>query len=103
MRSAYGRYLSQDRLETGAPRRDSFVEAKAGEDIGQIKSREDVTEEAKQTNQPEDISELSLTRSPIRFLGVLRLAPRLHSTRFHGCGMRDGRTWREGVLSFKHR
>jgi hypothetical protein len=39
-----------------------------------------VTEKAKQTNQPEDISELSLTRSPSRFLGVLRL---LRNTRFH--------------------
>jgi hypothetical protein len=30
-----------------------------------------VTEKAKQTNQQEDISELSLTGSPSRFLGVL--------------------------------
>jgi hypothetical protein len=42
-----------------------------------------VTEKAKQTNQQEDIPELSLTRSPSRFLGVLRLLPRLRNTRFH--------------------
>ena len=62
-----------------------------------------MTEKAKQTNQQEDISELSLTRSPSRFVGVLRLLPRLRNTRFRRCGLRDGRTWREGVLSFKHR
>jgi len=70
----------------GTPRtfsRGSHIEAKAGENIGQGKPREDVTEKAKQTNQPEDISELSLTRSPSRSLGVLRLSPRLRSTRFH--------------------
>ena len=78
-------------------------EAKAGENIGQGKPREDVTEKAKQTNQQEEISEVSLTRSPSRFVGVLRLLPRLRNTRFHGCGLRDGRTWREGVLSLKHR
>ena len=70
-----------------APRtfaRRSHAEAKAGENIGQSKPREDVvTEKAKQTNQREDISELSLTRSPSRFLGVLRLLPRLRNTRFH--------------------
>jgi len=48
------------------------------------------------------ISEVSLTRSPSRFVGVLRL-PRLRNTRFHGGGLRDCRTWREGVLSLKHR
>ena len=83
--------------------RRSHAEAKAGENIGQSKPREDVTEKAKQTNQQEDISELSLTRSPSRFLGVLRLLPRLRRTRFRGRGLRDGRTWREGVLSLKHR
>jgi len=31
------------------------------------------------------------------------LLPRLRNTRFHGWGLRDGRTWREGVLSFKQR
>lgn len=58
----------------GTPRtfsRGSHIEAKARENIGQGKSREDVTEKAKQTNQQEDISELSLTGSPSRFLGVL--------------------------------
>ena len=58
-------------------------EAKAGENIGQGKPGKAVTEKAKQTNQPEDISEPSLTRSPSRFLGVLRLLPRLRNTRFH--------------------
>ena len=83
--------------------RRSHSEAKAGENIGQGKPREDVTEKAKQTNQQEEISEVSLTRSPSRFVGVLRLLPRLRRTRFRGCGLRDGRTWREGVLSLKHR
>src|ERR1039458_10065191 len=83
--------------------RGSHAEAKAGENIGQSKPREDVTEKAKQTNQPEDISELSLTRSPSRFLGVLRLLPRLRNTRFHRRGLCDGRTWREGVLPLKQR
>jgi hypothetical protein len=62
-----------------------------------------MTEEARQTNQQEDISELSLTRSLSRFAGVLRLLPRLRDTRFRSCGLRDGRTWREGVLSLNHR
>ena len=42
-----------------------------------------MTEKATQTNQQGDISELSLTRSPSRFLGVLTLLPRLRNTRFH--------------------
>jgi hypothetical protein len=46
---------------------------------------------------------VSLIRSLSRIVGVLRLLPRLRSTRFHGCGLRDGRAWREGVLSFKYR
>jgi hypothetical protein len=58
-----------------------------------------VTEKTKQTNHQREIS---LTRSPRRFVGVLRL-PRLLNTRFYGRGLRDGRTWREGVLSLKHR
>jgi hypothetical protein len=33
-------------------------------------------------------------------VGVLRL-PRLRNARFHGGGLRDDRTWREGVLSLK--
>ena len=52
--------------------------------------------------QREAIFEVSLTRSPSRFVGVLRL-PRLRTTRFHGGGLPDDRTWREGVLSLKHR
>ena len=64
--------------------RRSHPEAKAGENIGQGKPREDVTEKAKQTNQQEDISEVSLTRSASRLLGVLRLLPRLRRSSFHG-------------------
>jgi len=64
--------------------RGGHTEAKAGKNTGQGKPREDVTKKAKQTNQPEDIPELSLTRSPSRFLGVLRLSPRLRSSSFHG-------------------
>ena len=63
--------------------RRGHTEAKAGENIGQGESREDVTEKAKQTNQQEEISEDSLTRSPSRLIGVLRLLPRLRSARFH--------------------
>jgi hypothetical protein len=62
-----------------------------------------VTEKTKQTNQRKQISEVSLTRSPSRCMGVLWLLPRLHNTRFHGGGLRDGRTWREGILSLKQR
>jgi hypothetical protein len=90
----------------GTPRtfsRGSYIEAKAGENIGQGKPREDVIEKAKQTDQQKQIAEVSLTRSPRRLLGVLRLLPRLRRTRFRGRGLRDGRTWREGVLSFKYR
>ena len=63
--------------------RRGHAEAKAGENIGQGKPREDVIEKAKQTDQQKQISEVSLTRSPSRFLGVLRLLPRLRNTRFH--------------------
>ena len=35
-------------------------------------------------------------------MGLLRL-PRSRNTSFYGPGLRDGRTWREGVLSLKHR
>jgi hypothetical protein len=90
----------------GTPRtfsRGSHIEAKAGENIGQGKPREDVIEKAKQTDQQKQIAEVSSTRSPSRLLGVLRLLPRLRRTRFRGRGLRDGRTWREGVLSLKHR
>ena len=59
-------------------------EAKAGENIGQGKPCEDVTETAKQTNRQEEISEVSLTRSPSRFLVVLRLLPRSRRSSFHG-------------------
>jgi hypothetical protein len=89
----------------GTPRtfsRRGRAEAKAGKNIGQGKPRKDVTEKAMQRIQREAISEVSLTRSPSRFVGVFRL-PRLRTTRFHGGGLPDDRTWREGVLSFKHR
>src|SRR5579862_9724387 len=56
-----------------------------------------------QTNQRQAISDVSLTRSPSRLVGVFRFLPRLRRSRFRGCGLRDGRTWREGVLSLKHR
>ena len=78
------------------------AEAKAGKNIGQDKPRKDVTEKAMQRIQRAAISEVSLTRSPSRFVGLLRL-PRLRTTRFHGGGLPDDRTWREGVLSLKHR
>jgi hypothetical protein len=55
-----------------------------------------------QTNQRVAMSEVSLTRSASRFVGVLRL-PRLCSTSFSRGRVRDDRTWREGVLSSKHR
>jgi hypothetical protein len=61
-----------------------------------------VTEKARQANQQQDFSEFSVSGSLSRFLGVLRL-PRLRNTRFHGSGLRDVRTWREGVLSLKQR
>ena len=64
--------------------RGSHTEAKAGENIGQGKPREDVIEKAKQTDQQKQISGVSLTRSPGRFVGVLRLLPRLRSSPFHG-------------------
>ena len=54
------------------------AEAKAGKNIGQDKPRKDVTERAMQRIQREEISEVSLTRSPSRFVGVLRVAPLAH-------------------------
>ena len=62
-----------------------------------------MTEKVEETNQQDEISEVSPTRSLGRFLGVLRLLPRLCSTSFNDWRLRDGRTWREGVFSFKHR
>src|SRR5208282_3818783 len=82
--------------------RGGHAQAKAGENTGQDKPRKDVTEKAMQRIQREAISEVSLTRSPSRFVGMLRL-PRLRTTRFHGGGLPDDRTWHEGVLSLKHR
>ena len=78
-------------------------EAKAGENIGQGKPRERRDRKDKANKSAGEIYEVSLTRSPSRLVGVLRLLPRLRRTRFRGCGLRDGRTWREGVLSLKHR
>jgi hypothetical protein len=89
----------------GTPRtfsRRGHSEAKAGENIRQGKPREDVSEKAKQ--QKEISPGVSLTRSPSRFMGLLRLLlPPLHNTRFHRWRLRDDRTWREGVLFLKHR
>jgi hypothetical protein len=62
-----------------------------------------VTEKAKETNQQEEISDVLLTRSLGRFVGVLGLLPSLRRSSFQGCRLRDGRTWREGILSLKHR
>jgi hypothetical protein len=62
-----------------------------------------VIKKANQTKQQEEISEVLLTRSLGRFVGVVRLLPRSRHTRFRSGGLRDGRTWREGVFSFKHR
>ena len=59
------------------------AEAKARKNIGQGNPREDVNEKARQTNQQAEISKVSLTRSPSRLVGVLRLLPRLRSTSFH--------------------
>ena len=62
----------------------SHAEAKAGENIGQGKAHKDVTEKAKKTNQHEEISEVSVARSLVRFVGVLRLLFRSRGTSFHG-------------------
>jgi hypothetical protein len=43
-----------------------------------------MTEKAKETNQQEEISDVSLTPSLGRFVGVLRLLPRLRRSSFHG-------------------
>lgn len=59
-------------------------EAKAGENIGQGKPREDVTEKAKETDHQEEISDASLTRSWGRFVGALRLLPRLRRSSIRG-------------------
>ena len=61
-----------------------------------------VTEKATQANGQEEISQVSPTRSPSRFVGVPRL-PRWRNARFHRWGLRHGRTWREGVLSLEDR
>jgi hypothetical protein len=92
----------------GTPRtfsRRGHSEAKVREDIGQGEPREDLTEKASKANRQQSLRSprVLLTRSPSRFLGVLRLLPRLRLTRFRGCGLRDSRTRREGVLSLKHR
>ncbi len=60
------------------------VETEAGENLGQGKPRENVTEKANETNQQEEISDVSLTRSLGRFVGVLRLLPRLRWITFRG-------------------
>jgi hypothetical protein len=63
-----------------------------------------VTDKAKTPKSVEaEISEVLLTRSPSRFVGVLRLLRRLRSIGFHRWGLLDRRTWPEGVFSFKQR
>jgi hypothetical protein len=79
------------------------AEAKAGENIRQGKSREDVTKKPKHTNQQQEMVEVLPTRSLSRFVRVINWLPRLPSTSFHGWRPSDCRTWREGVLSLKHR
>ena len=64
--------------------RRGHAEAKARENIVQGEAPEDVTEKAKETNRQKEISEVSLTRSAGRFVGVLRLLPRLRRSSFHG-------------------
>src|ERR1700681_3119296 len=44
-----------------------------------------------------------MSRSPSPFVGGLRPLARFRGTRFHGWRLSDGRTWREGFLSFNHR
>ena len=61
-----------------------------------------MAEKARQTDQQKQISGVSLTRSSRRFVGVLWLL-RWCSARFQGWRLSDRRTWREGVLSLKHR
>jgi hypothetical protein len=61
-----------------------------------------VTEKAKETNQQDEIAEISPTRSLGHFVGVLGLLARLRSTSFLGWRLRDNRTWHEGVFSFKY-
>ena len=80
----------------------SRLVARSGAGYGQGKPREDVNEKAKQTNQQEEISQASLTRSSSPLVGVLRSSP-LRNTSFHGGGLRDRGTGREGVLSLKQR
>jgi len=62
----------------------SHAQAKAGENIAQGKPHEDVNEKPRQTNRQVEISEVLLTRTFGRFVGVLRLLPRLRSSSFHG-------------------
>src|SRR5260370_7661594 len=44
-----------------------------------------------------------MIRSLSSLVWLLRLLPRLRRLTFHDGRLRDGRTWREGVLSLKHR
>ena len=55
--------------------RRSHTEAKAGENIGQGKPREDVTEKAKQTNQQEEISEVLTDSESEALCGSALVAP----------------------------
>src|SRR5579862_809861 len=72
------------------------TETKAGENTGQGKSFEDVTEKCEQTNQPQEIVEVLPTRGLSRFVRVIWLLRRLRNARFR-------RTRCEGFFSFKQR
>src|ERR1017187_7461097 len=61
------------------------------------------SEKAKQARRQTDVPKMLLIRSPHRLVGAFQLLPRLSRTRFRSCGLRDGRTRREWVLSLKHR
>jgi hypothetical protein len=61
-----------------------------------------VTEKAK-GHKPAERDLRGLTDSESGPLcGSVRLLPRFGSSTFHGGRLRDGRTWREGIFSFKY-
>jgi len=62
-----------------------------------------VIKKASQTNQQEQIFGVLLIRSPSRLRVLSLLLPPLRSTCLHGSRLSDNCTWREGVLSLKHR
>jgi hypothetical protein len=56
-----------------------------------------------QTSQQQETVAVLLTRSTSHLVGLLRSLSRLRGGRFRRYGLRDGRPWRKGVLSLKHR